>query len=127
DQAAADVGVDARRAFNHQRPGGRVVAQGVQEFGAEPVLLFILTGALSTGRVQGRRSRPLEETGPLPLAWVADNLPDQFDEDLALVAALEAELAAQVPQLSELAAAQAELAAAGTKVDLAALAEAKAA
>src|SRR5262249_14457329 len=59
---------------------------------------------------------------PRPLA-AGDDVLDELDQDGGLVAALEAELAAQVAELAELSAAEAEQAAAGAQVaDRAALA-----
>src|SRR5262249_18717554 len=52
----------------------------------------------------------------VPVARRADHVPDQLDEDPALIAALQAELAAEVAELAELAAAEAGHAAAEAQV-----------
>lgn len=51
-----------------------------------------------------------------PFLWVADDVADEADENLALIAALQAELAAEVTKLAQLPAAKAKAAATDPKV-----------
>src|SRR5204862_879704 len=96
---------------HHQRPGRLVVAQRVEQVRVEDRRLLLLA-RLHQGVVKQVAGRPL-----LPLLR-GDHVLDQLDQDGASVAALEAELAAQVAELALLAAAEAERAAAEAQVGL---------
>src|SRR5206468_1756542 len=89
----------------------RVVAQGTSLVGIADTRFFLV------GPFAEAAGLALEGSQRRPVFGSADDLADQRDEDHALVAALEAELAAQVAELAELAAAEAGSATADAQVD----------
>ena len=117
--AAADPRLDARGGTDDQGAGRLVVAERVQQVGIEERLLLVLLGIGVVEQVAGGAQLPFLR---------GDHVLDQLDQDGAGVAALEAELAAEVAELALLAAAEPERAAAEAEVRLAvAAAEADAA
>jgi len=107
--------MNPRRAFHDQGERGRIVADRVPKRGvyAFPTWIIVLLGRIDRSLallstldgIQGR-----------PFLGVADNVPDETNQQDALVATLQAELAAEVSELTKLAAAEPQLAAAESEV-----------
>src|SRR5262249_57668096 len=102
EQTAAQVGVDARRPFDDQGAGGRVIAERVEELLRKTFFAFLLFRRVDAAE-GSLGSAPHQLAGPRPLPRLTNHFADQLHEDRALVATLEAELATEVTELPELA------------------------
>src|SRR5579883_2545054 len=111
DDQVARPSRDGRAGFNCQRLRGREEAK---------LVVFLVQSLWGGGLVVQRINRlagdGIEVDGPVP--GPAHHLADEGDKDLALVAALEAELTAQVAELTQLLSAEADNPAANAQVAL---------
>src|SRR6516225_5069901 len=89
------------RALDHQGPGRRIVTEVAGSFRIASI--FRVIRHLGSD-IAGAYLRPLKNTQLRPILGSTDDLSNQGNQDLALVAALQAELAADVAELTELAA-----------------------
>src|SRR5205823_6125081 len=97
---AADAGLNPRGGPDDQGPRRLIVAERVQLIGVENRLLVVIDGRVGVIE-QVARGAGLPFLG-------GDDVLNQFDEDATGVAALNAELAAEVAELALLAAAETE-------------------